>query len=111
MQFFHDYFREKRGCEVLQTEHGFCAYRLISDVNLFFDEFYIHPDFRGQKLAWKLLSAMEEVALAKSCTTVSCTVQSGHALATDTMKAILAGGFKFKGFDQDKNLYFEKVVV
>lgn len=110
MDIFEAFSLERDGCRVIRSTHGFAAVIIASDTNLFCHQFYVHPDFRKSGEGRELLNLVKEYAKEKNCTTVSCTVQSAHRLAHETLLAVIAGGFKYKALNKNNDLYFEMAV-
>lgn len=110
MDIFECFSKERDGCDLIRTEFGFASVIVVSDVNLFCHQFYVHPDHRDLGHGRKLLESVKEYARLKLCTTVSCTVQSQHRLRHETLCAVIAGGFKFCGLNKQGDLYFEQGV-
>lgn len=94
MSMFGDYISERAGKGIVECEHGFMSF-VENEDNLYIEDAFVKPDFRKQKVAWKMCDKVFEIAKekGKKCVYTSI-IPEGTRGATISMKACLAYGFE-----------------
>lgn len=93
MSFYADYYKERLGCETLETERGFCVYK-VTNQECFIQEIYVHPDWRMQGEMVGLLARVQNKTQKEGCTYMSDTVVPRAAGCTEALFAAIKAGFK-----------------
>lgn len=91
-QMYKDYYRERLGAEVLETDAGFIVY-VIQKPIVAIQELYLKPEYRRERRATQLADRVLKLAREYGCTKAVCEVQLGAHNASDSMAAILSYGF------------------
>lgn len=110
MDLLESFFKDREGASVVRTEHGFIALVQVDPTNVLCQQFWVHPDFRQSGEGRELLDRACAHAELKGFAKISCTVQANHALRHETLLAVIAGKFQFKGVNKLGDLYFEREI-
>lgn len=94
--------------DVFETEDGFAVY-IISDQVCYIKEIYIKPEVRVQKKASDIANAIEAIAREKGCLKLLGTVVPSAKHSTQSLKVLLAYGFKLQSSQNDL-IWFEKEI-
>lgn len=93
MSLWSDYIREREGNAVIEEGWGFIEYRLAPPVCLI-HSLYISPGERKRGRGSELADLVAEIARREGCTLLWSQVVTATLNATDSLKAILAYGFR-----------------
>ena len=93
MSLFAEYIRERCNKEIIETEKGFLTYFFIP-AGVYIEDLYIKPDFRHSHEASKMADKVAEIAKARGVTKMYGTVMPSANNSTDSMKVLIAYGFK-----------------
>lgn len=88
-----DYVFEREGVEVLEHEHGFSLVKQVGDA-LYLQDVYVVPEFRRQGVGRSMLEIVEVVAAERGLKKVITSCDPKANDSTESMKAILACGFR-----------------
>jgi GNAT superfamily N-acetyltransferase len=102
MSLFGDYIKEREGKEIIECQHGFMTYIFNLDRgDCYIEDCYVAPGHRLRGIGSTLLNSLIAHASAKGCKTLTTSIRPSTKGATDSMKAILAAGFKLMAAFQD----------
>lgn len=93
MSLFRDYILERGGKEIIESEKGFATYYYIND-GCYIEEIFVKPEFRKSGEASKLANEISEIAKSKGCSNLYGTVCPSANGSTNSLKVLLAYGFK-----------------
>lgn len=104
-----EYFKELKGLELYEEEHGFVLFR-ISPPYLYIHDMYVKPDYRqsglAKDMADKLLAAAKEEC---GCTHLMADIQPSNHTATLAMKVLLAYGMSVVEANQDEIIFIKEI--
>lgn len=93
MSLYAEYVKERASRETVETENGFMTFQIQGN-ECFIHDAYVRPAFREGGTAAAMLGAVTTIAREHGCTILSCTVCPSANGSTESMKVILACGFK-----------------
>lgn len=100
MSLFGKYIAEREGKEIVEDAQGFATYCYLSD-GVYIQDLYVDPDFRQKGCASKYADQVAEIAKAKGYTKMYGTVMPSASNSTDSLKVLLAYGFKLQSAAQN----------
>lgn len=98
-----DYLAEREGIQSEECPEGFATYKLNAD-ECYIVDIYVAPEFRRGKVASELADKIAEKARYWGCKFLTGTVSPDAAGGTESLKTLLAYGFKLTGIHPNKNL-------
>lgn len=90
-----EYIRERRAYSIIEKPWGFIAYK-IQGPECFIAEIFVERSQRKSGKAASLADQVAKLAKAADCEVLSCTVDLTTQCATESIKPILAYGFKLE---------------
>jgi ribosomal protein S18 acetylase RimI-like enzyme len=93
MSLYEKYVLERTNNQIHEIKEGFIVYS-ISNGKVFIEDLYIDTDFRRKGMGTTLTDIVAAKAKTDGCTELFCGVCPQAKQATESMKAILAYGFK-----------------
>lgn len=103
------YLKERLDQDTLEYDGGFVVYKVL-DTHIHILEMYVEPKKRRQKLAWKMADIMAQLAKNLKRNKLLCNVYLSANGCDQSLKAILAYGFKPITIGTADVLYLEKEV-
>lgn len=104
-----EYFRELKGLELYEEEHGFVLFS-IRPPYFYIHDMYVKPEFRqshvAKNMADKLLAAAKEEC---GCTHLMADIQPSNHTATMAMKVLLAYGMEIKEANHDEIILTKQI--
>jgi GNAT superfamily N-acetyltransferase len=100
MSLYADYVKERGVFNIVELEQGFATYR-INGVECYIEDIYVVPEARNKHIATLLADRISEEAKEKGCRYLACAVVPGSNKSTDSLKVVLAYGFKVLKSDQN----------
>jgi hypothetical protein len=101
MSLWADYQKERLGYDMIETEWGFVAFRIVGTVCEMFDIYVIPSERRGRK-AWSLVDEVVETAKQQKCTLLVGYIWPAFRGADESMKAHFAYGFRMGSVENGK---------
>lgn len=95
------YIKERTGKHCIENNTGFATYE-IQVPYCYIEDIYILPEHHKGGRASKLADIIVEIAKSQGCTTLLGTVQPSTKGSTESMKVLLAYGFKLLRSELDK---------
>ena len=95
MSLYGDYLAEREGYDIVEDENGFATY-IYSPENseCYIRDIYVKPESRKDHIASHYADEITKLAKLNGCTTLSGSVDPRSTGATDSLKVLLAYGFK-----------------
>lgn len=106
MQHLANYLFEREGLESLVTDKGFATYVINGD-DCYIKDIYVHRDFRKEGVASLLADGIAETARERGCKYLTGTVMPSANNSTDSIKVLLAYGFRLHSAVQN-GIFFRK---
>ena len=107
MSHYADYLNEREGVETLEVPEGFATYRFEDDGrSCYIVDIYVEPKSRKSHVASKLADMITVVAKEAGCERLLGSVAPGTAGDTESLKVLLAYGFRLAGYHVQKGLIF-----
>lgn len=100
MSLFGKYISERLGHGIVENDHGFATYS-FEPQGVYIRDLYVDPDHRHNKAASKLADQIILKAKERGCTKVFGSVQPSTNNSTDSLKVLLAYGFKLSSCTND----------
>lgn len=100
-EWFKEYRLQEEGYECLESQYGFCFYRVAGE-EFFINDFYVARDKRGNGKNFE--SELINTARERGCKILTGNVycnDDGREFATKLMKFILGAGWKVNGFGKN----------
>lgn len=98
---YAQYIAERENKNIIETDYGFATYRFNKDKSVYIEEVYVKPEFRKQGYASLFVNEIVERSHEQGCNLVITTACPSANNSTDSVKAILAYGFKIKSSIND----------
>lgn len=99
MSLFAEYKKERENTEVIETPIGFATFKYLSEESVYLADVYITPSARRSGAATHLADQIAEIAKARGCKHFLTTVDSKANGATESLRTVLAYGFRLAGTD------------
>ncbi len=100
LSLYGQYIQEREGKHIQECEHGFATYVYMNAINaVYVEDIYVVPEQRRSRVAWEMLDSICATAIDKGCHTLLGTVRPLANGSTESLKAILAYGFKVDSCD------------
>lgn len=106
---YANYIKEKANIELIEHEHGFASYSLLSD-HVYIHDMYIDKSHRRKGIGSDLLKQIEIIAWAKKIKFVLSAVQINSNGLHDALLAQMLKGFKIVGADH-KEIKLAKEII
>lgn len=87
------YIKEREGKEILESEKGFATYYFLSD-GCYLQDIFVKPEYRESKEATRMANNIAEIAKLKGFNKLYGTVCPTTNGSTESLKVLLAYGFK-----------------
>lgn len=94
-----NYKMEREGIEIIEEEYGGFTYRIQDDGDLLIPDFYIAPEYRDQKYAWRLLETILQIAKQHQCPNVIGMVAIKDKHIERSLQMLWKAGFIIYGAD------------
>lgn len=108
MSLFGDYIKERAGKQIVEDEFGFATYSFIKE-GCYIEDLYVIPAQRKSGHASRLADRIVNVCKSKGCTALIGTVATGANGATDSLKVLLAYGFKLQSAQNEMVLLRKEI--
>lgn len=93
MSLYGKYIKERLGREIIETEHAFITFYQYED-GYYVENVYVDPDYRKTGIASSLVDEVAEIAINAGYKKLYVSVVPSANGSNDSMRAILAYGFK-----------------
>lgn len=93
MKMYADYIKERENKDCIYTDKGFATYS-FNETSCYIEDIYVKPEFRQSGETKKLVDKIIESALEHGYTTLTGSVCPSAKGSTDSLKVLLAYGFK-----------------
>ena len=97
---YAQYILEREGKHILETERGFATYSILG-AEVYVQDIYIKPEHRKSGEAAAMTDCIAIIAKEKGCKVMTGTVCPSTNGSTDSLKALLAYGFRLMKASQD----------
>jgi GNAT superfamily N-acetyltransferase len=108
MSHYADYLNETGSKHILEDASGFATYHLVGK-ECYIEDIYVAPVFRQQKVASQFAQQIESIAKVAGCTHLTGSVNTTAKNPTQSMKVLLAYGFKLLR-SEPKTIWFVKEI-
>lgn len=107
---FAQYVKEREGKHVIETEDGFAVLQIIPESKqIYIQDIYVVPDKRKSGVGKAFLEQVEATCREQGFDKISGSVQPSTRGSTDSLKILLAVGFKLAAAEHDA-IYFIKEI-
>ncbi len=103
-----EYFKELKGLELYEEEHGFVLFR-IQPPYFYIHDMYIKPEYRQTGLAKSMADKLLEASKECGCTHLMADIQPSNKTATMAMKVLLAYGMQIKEANHDEIILTKEI--
>lgn len=93
MSLYSEYIKEREGIETVESDRGFATF-LFQDKECYIKDIYVRPEYRKTDEASTMANIIAEVAKRQGCKYLTGSVAPNTKGATESMKVLLAYGFK-----------------
>lgn len=93
LSLYAKYVIEREGKEIIESEVGFATYYFLDD-NCYIQNIFVEKDYRKIGEASRLAQEIEKIAKSKGCKKLYGTVCPSANGSTESIKVLLAYGFK-----------------
>lgn len=90
---YGEYILEREGKNILESDKGFATYFYLGD-KCYIENIYVKQEFRKDGEASRLANEISNIAKEKGCTKLIGTVCPSVNGSTESLKVLLAYGFK-----------------
>lgn len=94
------YIKERENKSIIESEKGFATYFFIEG-GVYIEQLYVAPDHRHGHVASDMADQIAHIAKAKGYKHMYGTVKPSTNFSTDSLKVLLAYGFKLDGAAND----------
>lgn len=98
---YWEYIKERENCEIIERPWGFAVIQFLDEFTVYLKDIYIKPENRRAGRATELLDEVENIAKSSGFTRVLGSCSPAAKGSTESLKAILASGFKLQSCDKD----------
>lgn len=105
---FASYIYEKQNKSIIEDEHGFATFFFIKDA-CYIEDIYVVPEARKSGVASKYADLISEQAKSKGASKLLGSINLNSNNSTDSMKVLLAYGFKL-AWNDGQMIYLQKEV-
>jgi GNAT superfamily N-acetyltransferase len=110
LSLYADYLNERLGKKLIETKHGFAVYQIFhTSGECYFEDVYIEPESRGKGYAREFLNEIHRIAKNEGCEFITGSVRPSANGSTDSLKVLLAGGFRLYSSGVDA-IFFRKEI-
>ena len=106
MEMWKQFNKENYGRETIQTGEGFVVFKVFNDGSAYIHIMYVLPSFRRSDVATKL---EQQIIKEYNVTCLTFYVDLTSDNKEESMKAILASGYKVDKLFSDKMTFYKKV--
>lgn len=99
MEMFKDYL-EMNGKMLVSSPFGFATFYQVND-GLYIEDIYIKPEHRLKGIGSELADSVCAIAKERGLNKIYGTIRPTYRYSTESMKSLLAYGFKIKGSAYD----------
>lgn len=108
MSLYGEYIKEREGFDIVENENGFATYKVTGDL-CYIRDIYVSQASRSFAVATLMANKIEKIAKDLGCKRLMGTVDTNANGATDSLKVLLAYGFRVLRNEQSL-IVFEKEV-
>ena len=108
MSHYADYIKEREGFEIVEGDQGFMSFIIKGD-ECYIRDAYVAPEARMIGAGRMFMEEIEKIAKERGCSKISGSVRPSANHSTESMKALLAGGFQLHSASADA-IWFVKGV-
>lgn len=94
MSLYGDYIFEREGKHIVENEHGFATY-ILGREECYLVDIFVSKEKRRSRLAWEMADKVKDIAKEHGCKVLTGTVCVNAFGVTESIKTLLAYGFKF----------------
>lgn len=100
MSLFAEYIQEREGKHIVESDKGFATYTFVGD-GCYIEDIYVAKKYRKHGQAAEFADQIAKVAKEKGFHKLYGTVAPGANGSTDSLKVLLAYGFKLHSSNQN----------
>lgn len=95
MSLYANYIKEREDKEIIENDCGFITYKIFRDQKeCMICDLYVLPEYRKNKIASEMANTVSNIAKNNDCNCLTAQVDTLALNCTDSLKVILAYGFK-----------------
>lgn len=103
-----EYFKELKGLEIYEEEHGFVLFS-IRPPYFYIHDMYVKPEHRQTGIARDIADRLLEASKEAGCTHLMADIQPSCRTATTAMKVLLAYGMTIKEANHDEIILIKEI--
>lgn len=108
MSLYAKYLLERTDVEILERDDGFATYRFMNDgKSVYLIDIFVPKDLRNQGIAAEMADLIAKKAKSEGCTEMIGSVKPSTNGSTESLKVLLAYGFKLLSSGDDF-IFFRK---
>lgn len=105
---YAQYIKEREDFEMVEDEFGFASYKIFG-AECYIRDIYVVPEKRKTAIGTSYMEKITELARESGCTHLTGTVFPAANGASESMAAILRGGFKIQASTSDKIILMKEI--
>lgn len=94
MSLYADYVKERTGRSVIENDDGFVVYYDLGSDSVFIEDMFVSKDKRRSKIGSSMADLIVKDAISRGKKMILCSVDPRANNSTDSIKIIMAYGFK-----------------
>lgn len=98
MSLYADYIAERENAGIIENSRGFATF-LINGAECYIRDIYVKPEYRKDNIASQMANEIVAIAKERGCKYLIGTVSPMASGATESLKVLLAYGFKLAKTD------------
>ena len=110
MTHFAEYIKERQGKEIIEDENGFATYYYVGP-DCYIEDIYVTPEKRKSGVASLYANEIAKIAIEKNCLNLIGSVKPSANGSTESLKVLLAYGFKLHSATEDFIWFKKKLEV
>lgn len=108
MSLYADYIKERGVKGIVEIPEGFATYA-ISGEECYVEDVYVAPEHRKKGTCFNLADQIANLAKAKGCKYMTSTVVPSARGSTESVKVILAYGFKLAKAEHNAIWFYKEI--
>lgn len=104
-----EYIAEREGLSYIDCEEGLAIYKRINKDTVYLQDIFVNPEYRKQGIASMIADKVGIIAKEQGCSKMIGSVCTDAKGSTDSLKILLAYGFK-QASANDNMIWFKKEI-
>lgn len=105
---YADYIKEREGFDIIEDQYGFATYKIFGE-ECYLRDIYVTPQYRRSSIAMSYCDQIEQIAKESGCKFLTGSIAIGANGNTESLKAVLAAGFKLQRTTMDGIILIKEI--